>query len=227
MRFYILQLFLFSALSISSQVKLNHYLYNSIRPSDNDTIEQSLHVKHLGNEPGYKRNETVNNFKLYGLKNDSLDLGIELAKGKSVFLINGSLSCPLFRKSLRFFDSIANNNKNISCFIIYTIEAHPDAPFVCPYTDEVTPLKANEINNIHLKQHATYADRKKAAVSLINLTKTKIPLFLDTPTNAWIHAFGEMPYLACLVSTEGKLKYKYLDYKTQRREIIRDLKLEQ
>lgn len=217
--------FIILNLFCSAQVKLNSFIGSDKRPADTDTVQQSLHVKYTGDEPGYKRNSTVNNFKLFGLKNDSLELGTELAKGKPVFLINGSFSCPFFRRSLHFFDSIAANNKNISCFIIYTIEAHPDYPFICPYTDEVTVLKMNHNDDVNIKQHKTYADRKKAASDMIARIGTKIPVFLDTPSNTWIHTFGEMPDLAYLINTKGEVKYKYLDYRDQRKEICRDLNL--
>jgi hypothetical protein len=191
-------------------------------PADKDTVQQSLNVKHNGNEPGPKKGDAVPPFKLYGLNNDSLDIAQELKKGKPVFLINGSYTCHFFRRTLAFFDSLAVNHKEIGFFIIYTIEAHPGFPYTCPYTDETTALKYNYEEKVDVAQHKTYADRKEAARLMIKNTVTKIPVYLDGPLNPWIKAYGSMPNIAYLITTDGKIKFKYLNYKSQQKEIIRD-----
>ncbi len=223
MRPFIFTLLSFFFLNISAQIKLGKNIGLKHAPADADTIQQSLNVNHNGKEPGPKTGNAVPNFKLYGINNDSLDIALELKKGKPVLLINGSYTCHYFRHTLRFFDSIARYNKDVRMFIIYTIEAHPSFPFVCPYTNEPTALKVNYLEKVDIKQHSTYADRKIAAKLMIEQMGTKIPVYLDGPLNPWLRTFGLMPNIAYLIGTDGKIKYKYLNYKSQRMEIIRDI----
>lgn len=207
----------------NAQLKSNKNIGLSHVPADSDTIQQSLNLKHDGNEPGPKKGKAIPYFKLYGLNNDSLDIEQELKKGKPVLLINGSYSCHYFRHTFAFFDSIAKNNNDVSLFIIYTIEAHPGYPFICPYTNQPTPLKVNHKEKINVKQHSTYAERKEAAKLMITKLGSTIPVFLDGPLNLWLRTFGIMPNIAYLVGTDGKVKFKYLSYKSQQKEIIRDI----
>ena len=223
MRLFIFTLLSFLFFNISAQIKLGKSIGLKKCPGNYDTLQQSLHIKQNGTEPGPKAGNAVPNFKLYGLNNDSLDIALELKKGKSVFLINGSFSCPFFRHTLRFFDSIAFYHSEISFFIIYSIEAHPSFPFICPYTNKTTVLVANNRDSVQIKQPYYYFERKNAAKLMMSRTCTSIPVFLDGPANKWIHTFAEMPATAYLIGTDGKIKYKYLNYKSQRMEIIRDI----
>lgn len=140
-------------------------------------------------------------------------------------LINGSYTCPFFRRSLHFFDSIAENNKNISLYIIYTIEGHPDYPYTCPYTGEPWELKQNVNEDIYITQPRNYFERKQAARKMVARTGTKIPVMMDGLKNEWLNTFGIVPATAYVINPRGKVKFKYLDYKSQRKEICRDLDL--
>lgn len=209
----------------SAQIKLKPFIGLSKCPADGDTVGRSLVIDMMGAEPGPKAGETIPYFKLFGLNNDSLDMVIELKKGKHVLLINGSYTCPFFRRSVHFFDSIAANNKNISCFIIYSIEAHPDYPYICPYTKEAWELNQNVNENIYIKQPRTYGERKQAARTMIIRTGAKIPVIMDGPGNEWLKNFGTMADMAYIITPKGKVRFKYLNYKNQKKEICRDLNL--
>jgi len=147
-RFLFIYLFSVCFFCVNAQLKLGKNIGLNHVPADSDTIQQSLNVNHKGDEPGPKKGSPVPAFKLYGLKNECLDIAQELKKGKPVLLINASYSCHYFRNTIPFFDSIALAYPNISFFIIYTIEAHPGFPFTCHYTNETTALKFNYYENI-------------------------------------------------------------------------------
>jgi hypothetical protein len=210
---------------MNAQLKLGKSIGLDHLPSDHDTLQRTLNVVQDGNEPGPKQGSLINHFKLYGLNNDSLDISTELSKGKPVLLINASYSCPFFRRSLHFFDSIAENNKNISCFIIYTIEGHPDYPYICPYTNEEWELKQNINEGVFIKQPRNYGERKQAASTMISRTSIKIPVFIDGLKNEWLNSFGTIPALAYVISPKGKVRFKYMNYKIQKKEICRDINL--
>lgn len=209
----------------SAQIRLKPFIGLHKCPSDKDTVSQSLNLNFNGKELGPITGSPINYFKLYGLNNDSLDIVTELKKGKYVLLINASYTCPIFRKTIYFFDSISGSNKNISCFIIYTIEGHPGSPYICPYTNAPWEAKANIKEGIDIKQPVNYGERKQAARTMVKKTGTKIPVFIDGPGNEWINTFGAMPALAYIIDPNGKVKFKYRNYKGQKKEICRDLNL--
>lgn len=218
-------LLLLNFVGSSAQVKLKPFIGVTKCPADYDTVGRSLVINSDGNEPGPKIGESIPYFKLFGLNNDSLDMVMELKKGKHILLINGSYTCPFFRRATHFFDSIAENNKNVSCFIIYSIEAHPDYPYTCPYTNEAWELKQNVNEDIYIKQPRNYGERKQAARTMIARTGVKIPVFMDGTGNQWLQSFGTMADMAYIISPKGKVRFKYLNYKNQKKAICRDLNL--
>ena len=207
----------------SAQIRLKPLIGSGKCPNDKDTVGRFLVINTDGNEPGPKVGEPIHYFKLFGLNNDSLDMVMELKKGKPLLLINGSYTCPFFRRTLQFFDSICTKNKKINCFIIYTIEGHPDYPYICPYSNEPWELKVNINDSIYIKQPRNYGERKQAARTMVAKTGTKIPVIIDGIANEWLNCFGIMPTNAFIINPDGKVKYKYLDYKIQKKEIIRDI----
>jgi hypothetical protein len=194
------------------------------RPPESDSINSILESIPEGKEPGPKVGSRIGFFKLYGLGSDSLDIAMELGEGKPVFLINGSYTCPRFRKQVNFFDSLNQIYHNdISFFVIYCIEAHPHYPDPSPYTKELYISRNNTKEKIAFRQPKTYKERKSMASKMVEKTKLDIPVFIDTPDNKWLTTFGSMPNSAYLINSNGKIVSKYLDYEVYTKEIIRDL----
>jgi hypothetical protein len=194
-------------------------------PNEADTIFTHLVPMKEGDEPGPKVGSKVDFFKLYGLKNDSLDIAVELGKGKPVFLINGSYTCPQYRHQLHFFDSLNQIYHNdISFYVVYSIEAHPHYPDPSPYTGKLFISSRNSRDQIFYRQPKTYAERQQIANEMVNKTKLKIPVFIDTPDNQWLTIFGTLPTTAYMINPSGKIIYKYLDYDKYTGEILRDIK---
>lgn len=208
-----------------AQTTGNKIISSYSRPGDNDSIHTNIGLMLKGEEPGPKIGSRINFFKLYGLNNDSLDIAVESSKGKPVFLINGSYTCPQYRQNVHFFDSLYEIYHNeISFFVIYSIEAHPYPPDPSPYTGELFMSPRNVRDRIFYRQPKTYSERKLIAGDMVQQTKLGIPVFLDTPDNQWLTSFGTMPTTAYLVNSKGKIISKYLDYNHNTAEILRDLK---
>jgi hypothetical protein len=91
--------------------------------------------------------------------------------------------------------------------------------------NEVTVLKVNQDEDILIKQPRTYGERKEAACQMFTRSGTKLPVMVDGPGNEWLNNFGIVPASAFIISPDGKLRFKYLDYKRQKKEICRDLNL--
>lgn len=194
--------------------------------NDLDSIHQNLKFKTNGAEPGLMVGQTIDFFKLYSLTNDSLDIAYELSKGKPIFILNGSYTCPITRKEIAFFDSLAFAYRYaVRFFMIYTIEAHPHYPDFSPYENELDIRPANLRDSIIYRQPQTYGQRKKLAEIFISKSKLKIPVFMDSPSNQWLNTYGTLPNLAYLIDTSGKIRAKFNAYNNSKDEIVEQLRL--
>jgi hypothetical protein len=216
--------FFLIGLACHSQVNLSIAQYQL--PGDNDTIYKSnLNLCYDNIELGPKTGSIIPYFKLFGINNDSLDIFFELKKGKPVFLISASYTCPKFRQEMHFFDSLAKVYKNqVSFFIIYTIEAHPYYPDFCPWLKIPKVVPENMADSIIYRQPVNYGARKKIAKDMIGKEKIKIPVFLDNPSNQWLNTFGPMVNMAYFIDTKGKIIWKCLKYTHNEEAIVKNLK---
>jgi hypothetical protein len=79
--------------------------------------------------PGLHEGDTIPDFKLYTLDNDSVHIADLLADGKPVLLIGGSYTCPKYRNHLDEVNDLqAAYGNQVHIYIIYTVEAHPADP---------------------------------------------------------------------------------------------------
>jgi hypothetical protein len=193
--------------------------------SDQDSIYKNVKPFAVNKEQGPKVGETIDFFKLYSLNNDSLDIALELSKGKPIFLISGSYTCPITRKEIHYFDSLAYAYRYaVKFFFIYTMEAHPHYPDLSPYENKLDIRPANLRDSIIYRQPQTYGQRKKLEKLLISKTKLKMPVFIDSPSNQWLNTYGALPNLAYLMDTSGKIKAKFTSF-NNKTEIVEQLRL--
>ena len=222
--FLILPAFLV-CLGSAAQITIKKNTGSYYLPSNSDTLNNILNISTDGTEPGPAVGKTINFFKLYNANNDSLDIALELSKGKPIFLFSGSYTCPNYRNEIKFLDSLEAIYKNkINFFMIYTIEAHPHYPDPSPYTNTLFIPLRNLTDSIIYRQPKTYGQRKLLSETMISRTKSKIPVYIDSPSNQWLNNFGTLPNIAYLIDTSGKVFSKYLSYDRMREEIKRDLK---
>ena len=218
-------LFLFLLCFISGAQTTGKTMIAYCRPHEGDSISTNIGSMPEGEEPGPKRGEKVDYFKLYGLNRDSLDIKAELTKGKPVLVFSGSFTCPHYRNQSRFFDSLLVAHQNdISIFMVYVIEAHPSDPDPSPYMKRVAVHQRNVKEGINYHQPKTYAERRWLAKQMVYHTGLKVPVVIDSPNNNWLQTFGTLPNIAYLIDTDGTVAAKYLDYEVYKNIILEDIK---
>lgn len=176
-------------------------------PNDSDpvcTIPLAIDPGNFFELPGLHEGDTIPDFKLYTLGNDSMQIGELLTDGKPVLLIGGSYTCPKFRNHLdEVVDLDATYGTQIHIYIIYTVEAHPADPDISPYKGEVWQLNSNDQLGIIYHEPVTYLDRKNTAGDMISEINIPVTLLLDGPCNAWWQTFALAPNPAFLIQPNG------------------------
>jgi hypothetical protein len=217
MKFYKLFLFLFilSASLLQAQAVLPFAINKEGLPTD--TSKLSFSQSEGGITPGFfstcgiQINDFAPDFVLYDTAGTACQLSKMLTDGKPVLLIAASYTCPQSRKNIKDKLEILTRlySDKVNIRLIYTIEAHPVEPDICPYTGAVYTTGANFRDSILFRQPETYLQRKKMAARLIRELKITVPVLIDTPDNAWWRNFGPAPNNAYLISPRGVVIEKY------------------
>lgn len=159
--------------------------------------------------PGLHIGDTVPDFKLFTAEGDSVVLSQILNDDKPVLLIGGSYTCPLYRNHVDDINDIVTLfGDQIHTYVIYTVEAHPQAPEKSPYSGTVWNPNQNTKNNIYYSQPVFYKDRKDLASIMISNTKVKAETLLDGPCNLWWETFAYAPNPAFLIKPDGTIYEK-------------------
>jgi len=159
--------------------------------------------------PGLHIGDTVPDFKLFTVEGDSVVLSELLKDGKPVLLVGGSYTCPLYRNHVNDLnDIITLFGDQIHVFVIYTVEAHPQAPDKSPYSGTVWNPNQNTKNNIYYSQPVYYKDRKDLVSVMISNTKVTAETLLDGPCNLWWETFAYAPNPAFLIKPDGTIYEK-------------------
>ena len=208
-------LFLFSSFAVSAQVTLPYSINKEGLPSD--TSKLMLSTSKGGTTPGFfaicgiPEGQIAPDFILYDTDGKASQLSKLLSDGKPVLLIAASFTCPKSRKSIK--DKLHSINgtygDKINIRIIYTIDAHPVGPDICPYTGAVFTTSANIRDSVLMHQPNTYAQRKEIAGTLIDAYDITVPVLIDSPSNAWWLTYGPAPNNAYLISPRGVVYKKY------------------
>ncbi|PCJ87023.1 MAG: hypothetical protein COA57_05460 [Flavobacteriales bacterium] len=196
---------------------LNYSLAQNLNPSigigalPNDADSVCNIPLYLGDydSSGLQAGDTAADFTLYDLNGDSLNLATELQKGKPILLVAGSYTCPVFRgKESVINDIVTNYSNDISTFIIYIIEAHPDQD-TSPYFGFVNTTSTNINEGILYLQPKTYGERKTVVTDMLSAMNFQAPVYLDGPCNNWWEYYGPAPNNSYLINTDGTIFSKH------------------
>lgn len=147
-------------------------------------------------------------FTLYGLQGDTLHLATLLANGKPLLLVNGSLTCPVFRNKMPDLEQIAITYAGlIEIAIVITVEAHPTD--ISPYFGYVNITSQNQQEGILYPQPQTYAERAALAQIAVNHSNISLPVYLDRPCQEWWSYFGPAPNNAYVFMSNGQIAVKH------------------
>jgi hypothetical protein len=212
---------IFSCSFLQAQVTLPYQLNQQIFPSDSAKIisPQTFQGMAPGIQPksGFVEGDIVPDFVLYDTAGTYCHLSELLGEGKPVLLIAGSYTCPQTRKNVR--ENLNRLQKlygeKINIRLIYTLEAHPRAPDVCPYTGAVYTSAANFHDSILFRQPVNYLQRKKMAEELIHDLQITTPVLIDSPDNMWWKNFGPAPNNAYLLTPFGMVYKKYATFESK------------
>jgi hypothetical protein len=156
--------------------------------------------------PGLHAGDTIPDFKLYTIANDSMQIGQLLADGKPVLLIGGNYTCPKYRNHLDELNDLQSTyGSQVHIFVIYTVEAHPADPDISPYKGEVWELNSNINQGIVYHQPVTYLERKNVAAEMLTALDIQVPVLIDGPCNEWWESFALAPNPAFLISPQGTI----------------------
>ena len=158
---------------------------------------------------GLQAGDTINHFKLYNVNNQETDIAFELQKGKPILLVAGSYTCPVFRGKVPDIDAIAQKYGNqLSIFIIYVLEPHPDID-TSPYSGNVWTTSSNINEGILYRQPVTYGDRVSIVQDMLNNMSISYEVLIDGPCNRWWNTFGPAPNNAYLIEPNGVIFAKH------------------
>lgn len=160
---------------------------------------------------GYHVGDLVPDFTLHDENGVSYNLQTELQAGKPVLLIGISYSCPQARNGMVFrLPPVLNQyGQQIKVFVIYTLEAHPVAPDVSPYSGNVWVTPNNYLYGILYPQHKFYSDRVGMSHLADSLLGINAPVLIDGPGNEWLQNYGPAPHNAYLIAPNGHVYRKY------------------
>ena len=194
---------------LNAQLTLKPSIGLSSLPADGDSIcdiPLAIDSGYLFMEPGLHEGDTIPDFQLYTLENNSMHIGDVLTDGKPVLLVGGSVTCPKFRNHLSELNDLqATYGSQIHIYIIYTVEAHPADPDISPYKGEVWELNVNDQLGIIYPEPVIYADRKDAASDMLDNLSIDVPVLLDGPCNAWWQTYALAPNPAFLIQPNGTI----------------------
>jgi hypothetical protein len=208
-------LFMFSSAFMQAQIVLPYAINKEGLPAD--TSKLAFSASEGGVTPGFfatcgiEQDEIAPDFVLYDTAGAPCRLSKLLTDGKPVLLIAASYTCPQSRKNIKDKLAILDGmfGKKVNIRLIYTIEAHPADPDICPYTGEPFITGANMREKVIFGQPTTYGQRKKMAKMLIDKLDIKVPVLIDSPDNAWWLTYGPAPNNAYLISPRGMVFRKY------------------
>ncbi len=147
-------------------------------------------------------------FTLHGLNGDSLHLAGLLAGGKPLLLVNGSLTCPVFRNKIPALEQMALAYAGLlEVAIVITVEAHPTD--VSPYFGYVNITSQNQQEGILYPQPLSYGDRANLAQIAVNHSNITVPVYLDRPCQEWWNYFGPAPNNAYVFLPNGQIAIKH------------------
>lgn len=153
--------------------------------------------------------EMVHDFVLWDLDGEPFHLAEVLAGGKFVYLVNGAATCPVFRNRIAELNQLVADlaNQPIEILSVYTIDPHPQAPDISPYSGNVWPMDPPHA------QPTTYGERKDLAWSIYELPNPQDPtveslntrMLIDEPCNSFWENMSRNANEGLLIAPNGRL----------------------
>jgi len=202
-------IFTFLSGQLFGQVNLKPSIGLENEPDDNDSIPfPGVYVDFTKTfeSTGLKVGDTIPHFKLYTSQSEVYDIENFLGHDKPCLLIEGSYTCDVFRSKLPLIDSLHNEYGSVvDIFIVYTAEAHPDSPDVCPYMGMGWVPDTNKALAIGYRQPVTYGQRKMIVTDLLNDPRfpINVPVLIDGHQNRFWKTFNTAPNSAFLIRPDG------------------------
>ncbi len=153
--------------------------------------------------------EMVHDFVLWDLDGEPFHLAEVLAGGKYVYLVNGAATCPVFRNRIAELNQLVMDldGQPIEFRVVYTIDPHPQAPDISPYSGNVWPMDPPH------QQPTTYGERKDLAWSIYELPNPQDPsvetlnvrMLIDEPCNSFWENMSRNANEGLLIAPNGRL----------------------
>ena len=160
-------------------------------------------------EAGLDQGITIPDFTLYDIEGKPLNATAMLSEGKPLLLVNGSYTCPVFRRKASTINRIVQDfGEEVNVAVIYTVEAHPLTD-TSVYFGYVNTGKANNDEGILYRQPRTYGERRAVVTDMLEAMHIDAPVFIDGPCNEWWEVFGHAPNNAYLIDTSGLIVAKH------------------
>jgi len=157
---------------------------------------------------GITEGQTAPDFTLYNSNGQSFNLSSALQLGKPVLVINGSLTCPVFRNKIDKINQVQSQYGNtLTTLIVLTVEAHPTN--ISPYFGYVNITGQNQQEGILFPQPQTYGQRLRLSDTLQQRYSISVPVYVDLPCNSWWTTYGPAPNNAYLIRPNGDVFSKH------------------
>lgn len=157
---------------------------------------------------GIPEGQQAPDFTVFNSNGQPFNLASALQLGKPVLLINGSLTCPVFRNKIATINQIqAQYGSAIATAVVLTVEAHPTG--ISPYFGYVNITGQNQQEGILFPQPQTYGQRLGLSDTLQQRYSISVPVFVDLPCNSWWSTYGPAPNNAYLIRPNGEVFSKH------------------
>ena len=153
--------------------------------------------------------EMVHDFVLWDLDGEPFHLSEVLAEGKYVYLVNGAATCPVFRNRIAELNQLVVDldGQPIEFRVVYTIDPHPQAPDISPYSGNVWPMDPPHA------QPTTYGARKDLALSIyeqpnpqdLSVETLNVRMLIDEPCNSFWENMSRNANEGLLIAPNGRL----------------------
>lgn len=186
-----------------------------IQPSDSAAVDPLPdYGPYMDMSGGYAVGDTAADFTVYDFDGNSVTLSEELASGKPVVMISGSVSCIRFRETYEEDNNaqefaatrafFAAHMDDFNWLYIYGVEAHPtdgNCPSNCP------PIPTTDTAVV---QPSFYGERRWALNGWMESEEHDFPfeMYADNPDNSVYNTFFERPFGLVALDCNGVVAFR-------------------
>jgi hypothetical protein len=113
----------------------------------------------------------------------------------------------------------------VNFVLVYTLEAHPEAPDYSPYFDTEYLTQQNINDSIFYRQPVNYYQRKMLAKNFIHryTPNGTVKVLIDDPANHYWYNFGPTPNNVYIPTPAGRAYSKYVWMSHSKPNLVADL----